>query len=744
MSSATAKSRSLPREISARLNSLRGQLTRWLLVEGTSHWLASIIGILVIDMGLDRLFKMDFAQRLIMLGVMVLFAAIYLFYRVIRPLANRPGDDALLYEVEAKHRELNESLLSGAQLARQSNIEELGTSRELTDATIQQSIEHARSIEFGTTLNQPRYRHNLLLLAIGFILLGALIVSVNQTQFFRTWFNRNILLQNDQWPQGTYLEIVGADDGVLVLPRGTDHRQLVEVRRDSQVVDVDVTLEIDSPSGKTVHPMKPTGRQNGLEHLFVLHNVATEFRLRASGGDDVTEWVEVKLVEPPSVTQLELESILPAYTGLAPIILPGAGPHAVLNGSQLKVRASFNKPLNMAALRLGEREFVMSAVGGSGDAMQYEILLPTDGDRLAGGQYEFVLTDQTGLSATRPSKFTIKTREDSSPKVRAELLGISGLVVPRARIPVSYSVNDEFGLSNISLDCNWKNSDEDATQNETKSYEKMIRQFEDPENIVRSDENVDVLDLEGLKLKPGASFMLSVVAKDNRPGQPNLARSSEFLLRIVTEQELRDDMLRREIEQRKAFQQAYEAQMELAAELRAVAGMRPNGQTPEQFKAMREERLITIGRDQKAIGTSINAVANRFEEFLVEAKNNRLDEDEQALAGGQTIEQRFDGGIIQPIRRLDADLIALASRSLDNCRRLVDDPQELLTAVTDTGQVHAQIMAEMKRILDAMVDSENFQEVVNKLLEIKRNEMQIKTEMDKRNKNEDDIFDDDK
>jgi len=30
------------------------------------------------------------------------------------------------------------------------------------------------------------------------------------------------------------------------------------------------------------------------------------------------------------------------------------------------------------------------------------------------------------------------------------------------------------------------------------------------------------------------------------------------------------------------------------------------------------------------------------------------------------------------------------------------------------------------------------------LLEIKRNEMQIKAEMDKRNKNEDDIFDDDK
>ena len=162
------------------------------------------------------------------------------------------------------------------------------------------------------------------------------------------------------------------------------------------------------------------------------------------------------------------------------MVLPGAGPHAVLNGSQLKVRASFNKPLDLAALRLGEREFVMSAVGDPGDAMQYEILLPTDGEGLAGGQYEFVLTDQTGLTATRPTKFTIKTKEDSSPKVRAELLGISGLVVPRARIPVSYSVNDEFGLSDITLDCNWKNSDEDATRNETKTYKKVIRKFEGP------------------------------------------------------------------------------------------------------------------------------------------------------------------------------------------------------------------------------------------------------------------------
>ena len=317
-------------------------------------------------------------------------------------------------------------------------------------------------------------------------------------------------------------------------------------------------------------------------------------------------------------------------------------------------------------------------------------------------------------------------------------------MVPRAQVPVSFSAEDEFGLEEIGLDCHWKNSDEDAVRNETQSFRKVILQLKESETTARSIDDVEVLDLAPLQLTPGASFMLSVVARDNRPPDANVSRSNEFLLRIVTEQELRDDMLRREIEQRKAFEQAYDAQMELAAALRGVAAMKPNGQTPEQFKASREERLITIGREQKAVGTSVDAVAKRFEEFLVEAKNNRLDEDEQALAGGQTIEQRFDVGIIQPIRRMDADLIALASRNLDNCRRLIDQDQQWVSAVYETGEVQAQIMVEMKRILDAMVDSENFQEVVNKLLEIKRSELQIKSEMDKRERSEDDIFDDDK
>ena len=138
----------------------------------------------------------------------------------------------------------------------------------------------------------------------------------------------------------------------------------------------------------------------------------------------------------------------------------------------------------------------------------------------------------------------------------------------------------------------------------------------------------------------------------------------------------------------------------------------------------------------------MSRVADRFEEFLVEVKNNRLDEAENAIAPGQKIEARFDVGIIQPIRRLDQELIAIATRNLDNCRRASGDDNELIQNVDQTSLVHQRVLEEMKKILDAMNDSENFQEVINDLLEIKEDSNAVKSEIEKRLKPKD-IFDDD-
>ena len=734
--------KSLPRQIAARLSMLRRKLTFWVLIKGLSRWLLLILAILATDILIDRMFKMDFAQRVIMLVVMISLAVGLFVYRVIRPLWNRVTDDALLHEVESKHPELKENLITGAQLSREkARLETTGVSMELVDATIDRGIDLAKRVNFADALNQQKLLKNSGLLATSLAALLLLGWGVTQTDFLGTWFNRNIMLGNAQWPQATYLNIAGVENGVLVLPRGADHRLIVEVTEDSRVQDVEVSIEIDNPGGQVTHQMKATGKLGGREHLFVMHNVTSEVELRAMGGDDITDPVTIQLVEPPSILNLDMWAVYPEYAKMPRQKLEGPGPHSVLAGSYIEVTAQVNKTLSQFDLKSDTETFALQPTD---QELTYSARLPADeGAELVGGQYQFDIVDETGLASIRPAKFAISIKEDAPPKVLASLLGIGKLAVPRARIPVSYNATDDLGLTNIFFHTNWKFSDAGEKDGQLGTRNLPITEIAQDAKAVRQAQDVAVVELEPFGFDSGTSFVLLVRSVDSRPGESNVSDSTDFLIRIVSEEELRADLLRREIEQRKAFQRAYDAQLELSTALQALAAKsRPSEQTEEKFNAQRQLEMIAITREQKLIGTNLDTIANRFEEYLVEAQNNRLDENDEQNAGQQTLAQRFEN-IIQPVRALDRELISAATRELDNCRRFLNNEDKLFTAVDTTTQLHQQILEEMKRIMNAMVQSETYQEVVNKLLEIKRGQDQIKVEVKKRKPDDEDIFDED-
>jgi hypothetical protein len=253
-------------------------------------------------------------------------------------------------------------------------------------------------------------------------------------------------------------------------------------------------------------------------------------------------------------------------------------------------------------------------------------------------------------------------------------------------------------------------------------------------------QDVAVLELESIKLVPGTSLRFVLQATDNQPGGLGVGKSREFLLRVVTEEELLSDLLRREIDQRKSFQAAYDAQLEIVSQTRQLAAAAGDKVTPAQLREQRQSDLLGIHRGQRSVGTAIDSVAKRFEEFLVEVQNNRLDEETKKVDPNRTIEARFDNEIIKPIRQLDQEEISSAVRNLDNCRRNLDNPAELTNAVNETAVVQERILERMRTVLAAMEDSENFQEVVNKLLEIKRAEERMQQQL-KKKETPADIFD---
>lgn len=735
-----ARQPEVTRPIANRLAELRGQLKRWVLVHGLARWIWLLIGIAVVDMGLDRFFKMDFAQRLIVWILVLAVIAGWLVWRVLRPVTKQVSDDALLLQVEARNRQLQQKAITGYQLARETDFAQRGVSPELAEAAITAGVREAQAVDFSSVLDQARGRQNWMMLLGGLAAIALLGVGVAQTDFLKTWFRRNVLLTNDQWPLATNLQVVGADAGKMTLARGSDHRQVVRVTPESYVTNVPVSLEVDAPGGRTIHLMKATGREDGREHAFVFHSVSSEFRFRALGGDAVTEWINVQLVEPPAIASLELESVLPTYTGREKEKLEGAGPHSVLSGSRLQVRIAANKPLESCTLQLGEERIPLTATDEKKE--RFEVLLPSNpaasgsNAGVAGGKYEFRLKDTGGLENLREFSFTVKTREDRAPDVRASLLGISGLVVPRAVIPTSYNAIDEYGLTSIAFECNW------TTEGEATGPTSLVVPVASFSGTPATPEKQDVavLELEQMKLVPGTSLRFILQATDNQPGGLGVGKSREFLLRVVTEEELLADLLRREIDQRKAFQAAYDAQLEIVSQTRQLAAAAGENVPPAQLREQRQSDLLGIHRGQRSVGTAVDAVAKRFEEFLVEVQNNRLDEETKKVDPNRTIEARFDNEIIKPIRQLDQEDISAAVRNLDNCRRNLDNPTELTKAVNDTATVQERILERMRTILAAMEDSENYQEVVNKLLEIKRAEERMQQQL-KQKETPADIFD---
>jgi len=306
-------------------------------------------------------------------------------------------------------------------------------------------------------------------------------------------------------------------------------------------------------------------------------------------------------------------------------------------------------------------------------------------------------------------------------------------------------------LLDIQYQANWKS--EEPQPDQPTSSEAVIATLEQQEEKPwLADANVAVFDLLPLKLKPGTSLRLAIAARDDRPETPGVGKSQEFLVRIVTDEELRADLLRREDEQRKAFEQAYEIQLTLATDLETLSISQPtDGQSEEDFHRQRELKLLRLVRDQKSVGTAIDRVANHFEEFLVEIHNNRLEEAEKEVVPGRPgIEERYNVRIIDPIRELDSQLVTLATQRLDNCRRVEGQPAELDTAAQQTGETQQLILERMKVILKAMNDSRSFQDLLNGLLEIKILEKSLKEETKEKMKpknifddaDPDDIFDD--
>lgn len=697
----------LPESITDRLADLRRRVRTWIVIDGVSRLLAAAVGWVFVSLLVDYLFHMDVPQRVIMLLILLAVLGYIAYRRLLHPLGRRLSADDLAMQVERCYPQLGDGLISALQLSKV-DPKLTGASPELINAAIDHGAALAEPLDFNAALNKKLRTRNL---NIGGAAVVAFVLAwVGMSGTMTLWAQRNLLLSPAaEWPQQTRLKVVHDNlvDGVLTLARGDD--LMLRVEADGETPKV-VYLDHKPTKGRRrTEQMIKVGER---EFRYELTNVLEPFRFRVRGGDAVSPWYSVRLVDRPTAEQLQLYVTPPAYTGRSRSLLPaGEGAYYVLEGSTLEVTGTATKQLKRAVLLVGKEQVANFKIDPA-DPRRFSATIPPG--ELASGSFGIDLLDLDGHWTRRPIRFNVKVKPDAAPSIRAKLVGIGDLITENAVLPFDVRISDDYAIESVRLTYTVAQL-EAGESTEPKSI--AIQQVADQLGAEVVEPFVYRQELKDLGVPLNAHVSLTIEATDNDAvGGANTGASAVFSAKVVTEQELRNELLRREQEQRVEFERLLKDQQALEVDARAMLAEIGGAKklTPDQFA-----RLGAIEKKQRLVAGRCEGIARQFEQILLEIVNNRLEEE-----GGPS-QRRLQRRIIEPLLTIAVQDVRAASDALDAARKTSLEAERRPVLMGQAIENQQAILAQMRMILRNMVKLEGYQEAVNLLREILKSQKDV-------------------
>ena len=702
----------VPKQIRATIGRMRRAVQRHFMVDGLKNILLALLVLIIIDFALDRTFRMDRPQRLIMLILSVSIVGYVVYRKLLKPLLSQLSDDALMIELEEAEGGMDEVLISALELSRMDIGGNENVSIKMVENTINEGAAAASKVSIKSAFRRKRMRANMLVLMSVLLCFAVGGIFASRDEVLKIWYKRNVLLSDISWPSNYVLQLSGYKDGKIRVPRGEDWSLLVSVKEDHKELPSSVILEYRYERGKRKSTESMTPNSAGDEFRSSVIDTSEPLKLRVRSKEYETEWVPMELVDRPKVENFSISASYPGYTGLGEQVLSiDEGPYNLLNGTSIKITGAVNKSLRSASVTVGGVVHPLEVVGN-------EFTGSLSKEKVVSGVYEVDVEDleemgsseggnSVGLGLRERSRFKIRIQNDRKPKVMVSVEGVSGLIVPGAMIPYEGKVEDDYAVEEIKIKYSWK---EDQGEREEVA-DSLV-----PDNLVKFLGKKEiplngVFDLNGLDIPLNSRFSMLFSAKDNNEvSGPNVGESTRILLRVVGEAELRTDLLRREKEQRQILLELVKKQDLLLTDTGALAAELLD---IDILGRSEKERLAELQKRQKLLSVNINNIVKRLDGMVSEIINNRLEDDDGIL------KQRLRQKVIVPLGSLVDEVIPVAALELDSSRRILEKDSRN-ESMRVAGQFQFTALEVMKEVLVHMVRNEGYQQAVNLLYEIQR------------------------
>ncbi|MDR3197707.1 MAG: DUF4175 domain-containing protein [Planctomycetaceae bacterium] len=786
----------LPTIIFQKLRNLKRTLRIYAFLDGTATTFLAVIFLFWLDLGLDRFFELPQLFRGLILFLLLSGLGYFVWSRIIRRCCVNIRNDQLAAVFERFTPSLNESLITVVELdtvlQTQNEFNQFLFQKDIAEAA--ETLQNIRIRKFFR-LGRIVKRFVLVFILTGIVT----IFIATFTETSEIWFSRNILLSNQDWPRRSQLVVEGFDDrnGRIRIGRGDSFTLIVRANTAMPLVPETIRLRLGSRENGYRNVMIDQFRTEilkGTDWRFFSHTfteLLETLPIQVRGADSTINDLFIEVVPPPTLTEMKLKQKFPQYLERNDRTISVSGQMSIPDGTDITVTGTASKPLVKAETVLDRGEPVVlrqSPVTTPFDSLSFS-LQKIRHDALL----EFQLEDIDFLRNRQPIRIRFGIVKDQPPTVTARLDGIGTVITPNAVLPTSGEITDDNGLAAVSYRFEIERGNQNNTSesvppenqppanHEAELQNKTVTVLPEDQGLititgVRKGQTVFPLAQEfsvsEISVQTGDKLSLFLEASDrfNLDGQTGqIGLGPRWTLEIVTPERLLSLLEVREISLRQRFEVLIgetERTKLLIEEFSLLPPEELIRETEslsliseplididileehlEKLEAKKKTMLATISREQAATGLynisrslrdtqkevyDLRTIIESFTLIRREMINNRI--------FSEDAKQRLERGIIQPMQELVDTDFPETDRMIDHLNQTLEIHDQPLrdTALEQQKTALDQfnlVIKKMTTIRDNMVSMESFNEAVDILRAIIKQQQQLRNEtLEEKNK----------
>jgi hypothetical protein len=732
----------LPPQIADLLAHTRSSIRRYICIEGVALAVACLIGLFWLGMAIDYLpvrlgsSEMPVQARAVLLCLMV-GCLLFVVYRwILARFFVDLQDSSLALLIERRFPEFRDSLVTSVEAGHNSDATADPT---MLSRSCKEAVALAELINVKELFDFRALMRAVVIAAL--LVLSLLLFALYGGSIFRMGLSRLFGLSDQPYPRITQIELIGFNDqNQLILARGDDLK--VRVRADanrSAPVPTVCTIYYrtgDGERGRVNMSRLGEPRDGYQQYAFdgmPFTNILSDIQFDVVGNDHRLNDCTVRVVESPQIAGIELDYTLPAYTGLlsrTESYRPGI---QLAQGSQVTLRVLTNKSIRRAKIKNTETGDVLVLAATESDQLTpttqtlpegtdlIQQIMPALAEQTSFSYniddlrenvaHEITLLDTDGTTSRRAYPVVITATPDMPPTVDARLRGIGSAITQDARLPFEGSIQDDFGVASSWIE-----------------LEAGGEPMQFPIALDASGQIDTALDLrkqrsdasQPTELPVDSKVTISVHSQDrfDLTKTPNIGDGDRYELDVVTPSRLLALLEARELGLRRRFEQIISDFRETRDSLSRVQF----GDTPEseadapdspdeserlkgRARALRLLRVQRGGQQAQRASQEVLGVALSFDDVREELVNNRVDSEDR--------QRRLEFDISEPLKSIGNERFPRFLQLLRALETKIDDEREGPELVTSSVEQADELLLAMERVLQKMLDLESYNELVD-------------------------------